>query len=662
MKPRREVADAALALALAVAVLAVYVPALHGTLLWDDAAHVTRPDLQPLSGLWRIWFELGATQQYYPLLHSAFWFEHRLWGDHVLGYHLVNVGLHILSALCVVGIMRQLRLPGAWLAGWIFALHPVAVESVAWITEQKNTLSTLLGLAATILYLRFDARRLTSVYAMASAMFVAALLSKTTVATIPAALLVCAWWRRGRIDWRRDVLPLAPWLVVGALAGVFTAWVERTYIGAHGAAFSLSWLARCLLAGRIVWFYAATVAWPQHLTFNYPRWGIDPSNWRQYLYPLGLAAVFVAAWAVRRRTRATLAVVLLFVGTLVPVLGFLNVYPFVYSYVADHFAYGAALTLIMPVACGLTLTFRRWRSLGLSMCAAALLCATLGTLTFHQSAMYADVETLYKTTIARNPQSWLSYENLGVLLANDPSRIGEALEDFRASVRIAPDRPAGHRNLAMALWQTADLEASAVEYETLLAIDAHDPEDHVRYARVLMGLHAADRAEQQVRQALRLDPNSAEAHYLMGRLLDPTDHVTAIAEYRTAVRLRPVYPEAHVGLANLLAAAPASREEAIAEYERALDTRPDYFEAEYNLGSLLIDVGGRERAAVEHLSHAARLRPDDPHVRTNLAIALLDLPDHTADAVAELREAVRLAPDLPEPRELLRRALRTERQ
>src|SRR5664279_1469838 len=161
------------ALILAAAFVA-YLPALRGGLLWDDTSHVTRPDLQSLHGLWGIWFHLGATQQYYPLLHSAFWVEHRIWGDAVLGYHLTNILLHAASACLVVLIVRRLGLPGAWLAGLLFALHPVCVESVAWISEQKSTLSGFFYLASALAYLRFDWSRRVWRYVLALGLFVLA--------------------------------------------------------------------------------------------------------------------------------------------------------------------------------------------------------------------------------------------------------------------------------------------------------------------------------------------------------------------------------------------------------------------------------------------------------------------------------------------------------
>ena len=338
-----------------VVTFAAYFPALMGGLLWDDAGHVTRPDLQSWSGLARIWFEVGATQQYYPLLHSAFWLEHRFWGEATFGYHLVNVLWHATSACLLVAILRRLMVPGAVLAAFFFALHPVGVESVAWIAEQKNTLSTVFYLAAALAWLRFEDERRSARYAAATLWFVAALLTKTVTATLPAALLVIAWWRRGRLSWRGDVLPLLPWFAVGVGAGLFTAWFERTSIGAQGADFNLGLVERGLLAGRIFWFYLGKLVWPADLMFFYPRWHVDAAAVWQYLFPVAaLALVGGLVWWTRRgRGRGLLAAALLYGGTLFPVLGFMNVYPFVFSYVADHFQYLASLSFFALIAAGL---------------------------------------------------------------------------------------------------------------------------------------------------------------------------------------------------------------------------------------------------------------------------------------------------------------------
>ena len=283
LRPDRPMHQAWLWLLLFCATLFANLPTIRGGLLWDDDAHVTRPALQSLHGLWQIWFELGTTQQYYPMLHSAFWLEHRLWGDSTTGYHLVNVALHATAACLFALILRRLSIKGAWIGAFLFALHPVSVESVAWISEQKNTLSTLFYLSAMLAYLRHDEEArsaphispLTRHYFLAFALFLAAMLSKTVTVTLPAALLVVIWWRRGKLEWKTDVLLLAPWIALGLAMWLFTSWVERRFIGAEGADFTLNLLQRCLLAGRVVWFYLSKLLWPTNLMFIYPRWEVS---------------------------------------------------------------------------------------------------------------------------------------------------------------------------------------------------------------------------------------------------------------------------------------------------------------------------------------------------------------------------------------------------
>ncbi len=230
--------------------LLVYAPALHGGFLWDDDAHVTKAALRSLHGLYRIWFEVGATQQYYPILHSAFWIEHRLWGDAVLGYHLVTVGLHALAAWLLICALRRLGFPLPWVAGLLFAVHPICVESVAWISEQKNTLSAVFYLSSGWAFLEFYRKGRKGWYALALGLYVLALLTKSVTATLPAALLVLIWWRRGRISWQADVLPLVPWFAVGLASGLFTAWAEVNYIGAEGSDFALTFAQRLVLVQR----------------------------------------------------------------------------------------------------------------------------------------------------------------------------------------------------------------------------------------------------------------------------------------------------------------------------------------------------------------------------------------------------------------------------
>ncbi|HEX4200518.1 MAG TPA: hypothetical protein VHY59_03295, partial [Chthoniobacterales bacterium] len=387
--------DWVFALLLLILAAIAYLPALNGSPIWDDDAHITRPELRSWDGLAKIWTQPGSTQQYYPFVHTVFWLEHKLWGDAPLGYHLVNLLLHCISALLLLKILRRLEVPGGWLAAAIFVLHPVQVESVAWISELKNALSGVFYLSSGLVYLEFDRTRKLGPYLTAVALFLLGLLSKTVIATLPAALLVIFWWKRGRLSFRRDALPLIPFFILGITAASFTAWVERTLIGAEGSAYNFSFVERVLIAGRVIWFYIGKLFWPLDLIFIYPRWEISQSIWWQYLFPVTVALTLAILVWVSRWRRAPLAGMLFFIGTLVPVLGFLNVYPFRYSLVADHFQYLALLGIVVPVSAGIALLLKHLRSwqrwTGYMLCAFLLIAFTVRS--HLQSGIYQDIET-----------------------------------------------------------------------------------------------------------------------------------------------------------------------------------------------------------------------------------------------------------------------------
>ena len=559
------------------ATLLAYLPALRGAFLWDDAGHVTRAGLQSLHGLWRIWFDPGAATQYFPLLYSAFWVEHRIWGEAVLGYHLVNVLLHALSACLVVAIARRLALRGAWLAGLVFALHPVCVESVAWIAEQKNTLSGVFYLAAALVYLSFDQSRRLSQYWLALALFVCALLAKTPTAVLPAALLVVIWWRRGRIEWKHDVLPLAPWFVWSAAAGWWTVWFERVHNGLQGPLLdypSLSRVQQLLLVGRAICFYAGKVVWPSNLTTFYPRWTVDPAQWWQYLFSAGVLTLGIGLWLLARRRRGPLAGFLLFAGMLAPALAFFNIFEYRFCYVADHYQYLATLAIIVPAA-----------SVVARVRAAVVLVPILGILTWHQAGEYRDLETISRASIAHNPSSWMGHTNLGKVLFNTGHR-DAGIAEFETAIRADPTFWEAHLYLGNALSQMPGRLADAIpEYEI----------------------------------AARQMPGSPRVHINLGNALLQTGRTKeAVTELETAVRVGPGYGEAHYGLGNAYSRIPGQLPHAIAEYEATLKIYSDFAMGHYNLGNALARTPGRLADAMAEYQITLRLDPNNVDARNDL--------------------------------------------
>ena len=642
--------------ALLVAVVLIYEPAWQGGLIWDDDHHVTAPGIRSWRGLYRIWFDLKATQQYYPLLHSAFWIEHKLWGDATLGYHLANILQHAAAAVLVALILRRLKIPGAYLAAAVFALHPVNVESVAWITEQKNTLSAVFYLSAMLVYLHFDQSRKAPLYFGALGLFVLGLCSKTVTATLPGALLVIFWWQRGRLSWRRDVLPLVPFFVLGAAAGVFTAWVERTLIGAEGAAFSLTLVERGLIAGRVVWFYLGKLLWSGELLFIYPRWHVSQTAWWQYLFPLATLLLLAALWAMRRRWRGPLAGLLYFVGTLFPVLGFFNVFPFIYSFVADHFQYLASLGIIAMASAGTALLLTRWglwgRPAGYAAC--SVLLAILASLTWQQSRMYTDIETLYRTTIARNPDCSMAHNNLGNLLGVG-GHIEEAIAQFREALRVDPRHANAHFNLGNALAQQGHCNEAIAEYNKGLEIEPNCPSGYNNLGVTLADLGRFDGAIAHYQKALELQPDYPEAHHNFGLALANLGRLDeAAAHYRTALEIKPDYFEAHNHLGVALARL-GRIDEAIAEYHKALEIEAKYADAHYNLGVTLIGRGQVDEAIAQYRK-ALESKPDYAEAHHSLAVALAGR-GRVDEAITEYRKALEIKADYAEAHHNLALAL-----
>ena len=456
--------------------------------------------------------------------------------------------------------------------------------------------------------------------------FLLALATKSVTATLPAVLLVILWWKRGQVSWTRDVRPLIPWFAMALAAGLFTAWAERRLIGAEGSAFDLSAGQRLLLAGRVIWFYLGKLIWPAQLVFVYPRWPAPTwgAAWAAGLG--GAVAATSALWLIRGRCRGPLAGWLFFVGSLFPALGFFNVYPFLFSYVADHFQYLASLGIIATAAAGSTALLARAsasvrRGGGI---AGVLLLAGLALLSNRQSRVYRDSETLYRATLALNPECWMACNNLAVELAKSPAGVPEALGQYEQALRLNPAYVEAHNNYANLLATLPGRGPEALaHYEQALHLRPDFIDARVNLANELTKLPGRlPEALAHYEAVLRLVPGFAEVHYSLANALArmPGRLPEAVAHYEQALRLKPGLAQAHVNLANELAKLPGRLPEALAHYEQALRIDPTLVGAHYDLAVQLSELPGREADAMHHLEEALRLRPDYAKAHNNLAV------------------------------------------
>ena len=491
-----------------VLVFLAYLPALRGGFIWDDDEYVTNnPLLTAPDGLRRIWFSMDSPSQYFPLTYTVFCMEHSLWGLNPTGYHSVNILLHAINALLVWRLLKRLSVPGAWLAAALFALHPVQVESVAWITELKSVLSLffiLLTLGCWIEFIGDRSRRFW--HWLALVFYALALFSKTTACTLPAALLLILWLKAQPIDWRR-LAQVVPFLAMGLGMGLLTTWWERFHQGTQGELFSMGGRERLLVASHALWFYAGKLFWPVNLTFSYPRWAIDPANPSAYGWLLLGIGLGVAIYFTRRFVgRSVEVAALYYAATLSPLLGFVMLYTFRYTFVADHYQYVASLGLIALAAAGITLAFKTKPILKGAVGGVLLL--TLGLLTWRQAGIYRNLETLWRDTLAKNPDCWMAHNNLGLLL-KDQGRIEEAMEHYHKALQINPNAAITLDDLGMALIAKGQFDEAIENFRQAIQINPN-------YAAALDNLGIAlaakgrfDEAIENYCKAIQINPNSA---------------------------------------------------------------------------------------------------------------------------------------------------------
>jgi len=492
-----------------------YQPAWHGTPIMDDDRHLIATQSKSIDGLVRLWTAPNTTQQYHPLVDTVFWIEKNIWNDSMLGYHMVSILLHASCALLLWRILRRLAIPGASLAAALFAFHPVHVESVAWIVELKNTLSGVFFLSALLAYLKFDQERQWTWYLLVTVLFCLGLLAKPIVALLPIAILIVLWWKRGRVEWKRDVRPLVPFMVAGVAAGFAAAWMELEFTGAKGAAFHFSLLERVLIAGRAFWLYLAKLFWPSNLVLIYPRWRISTGDWWQYLFPIAAFILFAAARSLRQRSRWPMAALAFFVVMLLPVIGLFNVHFFNLSFVADHFDYLPSLGIIAPVAAGGALLLERLHGIRRHLVTFLFVSLILGliTLTWRQSRMFRDAETCFRMIIEKNPDAWAAESNLGLTLL-EKGEVNDAIAHFQNVLEISPNNSDGaraaHLNLGNALLRKGSIDTAISHFEAALKI-APDAESHISFGSAFRRKGQFDQAIAHYEAALKISPQSTSA-------------------------------------------------------------------------------------------------------------------------------------------------------
>jgi tetratricopeptide (TPR) repeat protein len=635
---------------IAAAVFIVYLPSINGGFVLDDDQLLTANKfIRASDGLFGFWCTTESVD-YWPVTSTVFWIEWRLWGVQPTGYHVTNLILHIVEALLIWLILRKLAIPGAFWAALIFAVHPVNVESVAWIAQRKDMMAMLFLLLSIAFYLKYfsssdtenaqssrhtpcadPARGVCGVlsgrwYWLSMTMFVLAMLGKGSVAMLPALLLGIVWWLRqaGTVPifvptkmglspfLSKDLIRLSPFFLVAMVLTWVNVWFQTH--GSGEVVRSAGFAERVLGAGGVLWFYLYKALLPIDLAFVYPQWHIEAGNPLWWLPLLAALALTALLWWYRKGWSRPFLFAWGFFGvSLTPVLGFKDVGFMKYSLVADHYQHTAIIGVIALATAGWNI-WRRLARVGTRWVATALAVAAVGVfaiLTWRQSGLYRDAMTLYQATLEKNQDCWMAHNNLGSLYVGE-NRTSEAIEHFQQAMRLNPKYPDVYSNLGV----------------------------------VFIQMNRPLEAIKNCEQALRLKPAYPEAQYNLGLALAHTGRLQeAIEHYQQALALTPYYPDAENDLGSALLQT-GRPEEAVTHFQQALRLRPNFLSAHYNLGSVFT-ILGKYQQAIEHYSHALSLKYNDPDIYIGLGGALLQT-GRPEEAIAQYQNAILLKPTYTE--------------
>ncbi len=612
-----------LALLLFVAVIAAYQPAWHGGFVYEDEMYARdNPLLTASNGLWRIWFTLQSPSQYFPLTHTAFLVQRLLWAGGSTGYHWVNIILHAGSALLLWRLLRRLGIPGAWLGAALFALHPVQVESVAQISELKNVLSGLFFVGSLFFWASYTEKGETRSWLLAFFCALLALSAKTTACVLPVPLLLILWWQRKALT-RTLGLALTPFLIESGLAALVSFYWERVHNTSALVNVSLGPIERVQVASRAIFFYLSKLAWPSDLMFSYPRWNISRFHPQDFIWPGALILLVVLVIVLRRRVgRGPELALLYFVGALSPLLGLVSIYPFRYTFVADHYQYLACIGPLALFAAGLHWLLRHRRAPAIAI--SGIIVAIVAGLTWQQAHAYANAETLWSDTIRKNPGSWMAENNFGVVLLARGAR-PDALGHFQRSYQLDPGNNETARNMGQCLLEMQQASAARPYLEQAASGDPRDGQARRDLARALLQLGQPEEALTKATDAVNIDGRDAKAHIVLASVLMHEGHPDdAIPHLETAISLRPDDVEAQTQMANMLLQLGHHRE-AAEVLGRILIQKPDDPDALKNYAWILATApeaslrdGGR---AVTFAQRAHESAPQNPFIQATLAAA-----------------------------------------
>jgi len=548
-----------------VAVLVIFWPVLHGDWLWDDDWYLTKnPLMHDPWRLWKAWFEPGSFVEYYPIQQTVQWVQWQLWGDDTFGYHLTNVILHMANALLIWWLFHKLGIRLAWLGGLLFAVHPVVVESVAWIAELKNSLSLTPFLLSLGFFVDYQERGERRDYLLTLGFFLAAMLCKISMAPFPVMMLIYAWWKRGRIGWN-DVKESVPFFVIALVLSVLTLlsgdWYRLRTLAPNDDVVIGGFLSRLALSGLAISFWFSKCLLPAGLLIVYPKWPVNPPSLIQFLPWPVMAGL--AAWFWKKRSgwgRHALLGCGFFLIMLAPFMGFIPASYMRFTWVMDHFLYIPIIGLLGLFVLALGKAEDRipvsFRPAGIAL-AAVVVGLLIWTSRLH-AATFVDQETLWTYTLARNPDAFPAHQNLGDVLLMK-GQLDDAEKEYREALRIDPDDARTHSNLAVVLFRKGASAEGLDHLKRAVALGSQDAEIHGNLAVILAQSGQIAEALEEYGKSLKIDPNNPKTHANMGLTLSNAGRIPeAIEQYKLSLKLDPDNPKIQSWLQELENPPPAA--------------------------------------------------------------------------------------------------------
>jgi tetratricopeptide (TPR) repeat protein len=634
------------ALVLVAAGVWIYAPSLTGSGLWDDDVLVTTNfNLHSLHGLYEIWFNVFWTD-YWPMSWTLFWVEWHLWGNALLGYHIVTLALHLIDGLLVWRLLGRVGVRWGWLGGLIFVVHPLGVETVAWISETKNTFSVLVFLLAVEAWLDFDEGWRPGYY-LSVFLYLVAMLCKSSVIMMPFVLLLYGWWKHGRVGWA-DLVRVVPYFAIALVLGLISFYMQNrnpASIGANAIPY-MTPLHRLVGVGVEVFFYLGKFLAPANLLPIYPRWTLNPPTLLEWLALPALAAIAWIIWRWRGKdwSRHVILGAGFFLLMGLPTFGLATMLYLRISRVADHFVYLPMIGLIGLTVVGLEAVCARLPFLArpvipLALAAALAVFAWEG----HTYAGYfVDQTTLWVYTVQRNPDAWPAQNDLGLDMLNQ-GKFAEAEAHFREALRVLPDYAEAHNNLGL-VYLREGLRGTVPtgRIEQAVPISPGHPSPPVAAPGAEMS-----QAANEFRQALQIKPNYDDARNNLALALQNSGSSGVIDQYEQSLQARPddIDTRNDLGLALLQA---GRVPEATVQFQQVLKTKPDYIDARNNLGLALLQ-SGHAPEAIKQFQQALRIKPDFAEAHNNLGLALVQV-GRLSEAIGHYKQALHFKPDYTDAR------------